>query len=158
MKCNICGAELAADATFCEACGAAVTPATTEALEGDLLDAPQKNPGKVLGILSFIFSLVSLVAGLALSCCCFFTCAYFGPIIGIAVGLIFAIAGIILGAIGLKKSKSAGFKNGLALAGLIISCVFIVLQILLIIGLIIFIVFFGGIAIFEEMMNSAMYY
>lgn len=56
-----------------------------------------ENPGKVLGIIGFIL-------------------AFFLP----PVGLILSIVGFV-------KSKKAGFKNGLALAGIILNSVFLVL-------------------------------
>ena len=56
-----------------------------------------ENPGKVLGIVGFIL-------------------AFFFPLVG-----------LILSIIGFVKSKKAGFKNGLALAGIILNSVFLVL-------------------------------
>jgi len=64
------------------------------------------NPGHSFGIASLITALVG-----------------FGPV------------GIILGIIGLKKSKSAGHKNGLALAGLIAGIVTTILAIVFIVSL-----------------------
>lgn len=60
------------------------------------------DPGRTLGI-------VGIVLG-ALGLCC-----------GIS-----AIAGLIVSIIGMQKSKNAGFKNNLALAGIIVSAVMIV--------------------------------
>lgn len=64
------------------------------------------NPGKTLGIVSLILSIVG-------------------------VGLV----GLILGIIGLNKSKAAGQKNGLALAGIIVGALNIVASIILIVVL-----------------------
>lgn len=59
---------------------------------------PPHNPGKVMGIIGFVFAFVGL-----------------------------HIPGLILSIIGLAKSKKAGQKNGLALAGIILNSVFMFL-------------------------------
>ena len=149
MKCNACGAELANNATVCDACGASVTP-IEEALEGEVLtNVPQKNPGKTLGIASFILALSSVVLPILLDSCC--TCAslflpflVFGAIIPGLIRSIGPVVGLILGIIGLKKSKAAGYKNGLALAGVIISAILIGLTVLgIIIGVVLAILYFA---------------
>ena len=122
MKCNICGAELAENATCCDICGAAVVADTLGSSFGEL---PAKNPGKVLGILSLIFGIIAIVLGTICSC----SCACLGSILP----AIFAIVGVILGIIGMSKSKAAGFSNPLALVGLILSGVAIVIMLLFII-------------------------
>jgi hypothetical protein len=66
------------------------------------MDAPQKNPGKVLGIIAMILGIFGLV-----------------PICG---GLS-AIVGIILGVLGKKKSSEAGMPSGMAKAGIICGAV-----------------------------------
>lgn len=53
-------------------------------------------------------------------------------------GVVLAIAGIILSAIGLKKSKAAGFKNPLAKAGLISGIIITILTTLLIAFFVVF--------------------
>lgn len=77
-------------------------------------------PGKTLGIVSLVLGLVG-----------FFIIAFAAP-----------IAGIITGVIAGRQSKAAGVKNTPAKAGLIISIVALVLQI---IGVIIFAVVIGGV-------------
>ena len=64
--------------------------------------APKKDPGKVLGIVGFSLAMGSFV---------------------VSDGVLLAIAGIIVSAIGFKKSKEAGFNNGFAKAGLISSII-----------------------------------
>ncbi|GII98890.1 hypothetical protein Slu03_12680 [Sediminihabitans luteus] len=58
--------------------------------------APEKNPGKTLGIVGFVFS------------------------------FLFALVGLILSIVALNKSRAAGYSNGLAVAGIVISAVVIV--------------------------------
>ncbi len=83
----------------------APTPAPTPAPvapEQPAAPAPTgENPGKTMGILSLIFSLLG-----------------------------FGIVGLILGIVGLKKSKSAGMSNGLALAGIILGIIGIIVGII----------------------------
>lgn len=57
-----------------------------------------KNPGKTLGIIGFIFGFIFFLN----------------------------IPGLILSIIGLVKSKAAGFKNGLAIAGIVLNSVVLV--------------------------------
>lgn len=68
---------------------------------------PQKrNPGKVCGILSLIFSII----------CYPFMIAY-------GSGIPFWIAALILGIVGSSLSKRNGFKNGMAKAGILITLI-----------------------------------
>ncbi len=68
---------------------------------------PQKrNPGKVCGILSLIFSII----------CYPFMLAY-------GSGIPFWIAALILGIVGSSVSKRNGFKNGMAKAGILITLI-----------------------------------
>lgn len=68
-------------------------------------------------------------------------------IVGLILAFVFTIVGLILSIIANSQSKAAGYKNGPAKAGIIISVIFIVLGI---IGGIIFAVagasLFGGLA------------
>lgn len=152
MFCTNCGAQNADNATFCANCGAALnantqqqqaqptsyddtcvlneTPAqqpynnqaysqpeyipTVEA-------APTSDPGKVFGIISLICGILGL-----LNACCYGT------------GLIYAIAGLILGNIGGKKSTEAGFENKLAKTGKTLSIIGLILSILAVVGFIIY--------------------
>jgi hypothetical protein len=84
--------------------------------QNDAQPTPQHNPGSTLGIVSIIVSLFGL-------------------------GLI----GLILGIIGLKKSKAVGMGNGAAVAGIVISILSIIGG-LLVIGLL----FFGASEIVQK--------
>ncbi|MCL1838251.1 MAG: hypothetical protein FWG47_02910 [Propionibacteriaceae bacterium] len=70
--------------------------------------APQGNPGTTMGV-------VGLILGLLL-----------GPL---------AFIGLILSFIGLRKSKAVGMKNGVAVAGIIISIVFFLISIPIVLAL-----------------------
>lgn len=63
---------------------------------------PPVDPGRTLGIVGIVLGAIGLCCGLS------------------------AIAGLIVSIIGFQKSKNAGFKNNLALAGIIVSAVMIV--------------------------------
>jgi hypothetical protein len=54
-------------------------------------------------------------------------------IVGLILAFFVSPAGIIVSAIGLSRSRKAGNKNGLALAGLILSIVFFVVTVLVIV-------------------------
>ena len=51
-------------------------------------------------------------------------------IVGLVLAFVFALAGIIVSAIALKKSKEAGFKNTIAKVGLILSIVLFVVGVI----------------------------
>ena len=70
---------------------------------------PQNNPGRGLGIAGMVLGITGLVFGLFLSVFVF-------PII-------MSIAGLVLSAISMKKSKEVGAPAGMAVAGLVCSCV-----------------------------------
>jgi MFS family permease len=84
----------------------------------------QTNPGKTLGIVGLILGIVG------------FFLAFLGP-----------IAGLIVSIIGLVKSRKAGQKNGLAVAGIIVSIVALIANIVVTIILISLAATFGGTAI-----------
>lgn len=77
--------------------------------------APVSVPGKGLGIASMVLGIVALV---------FFCTSWFA--------IACALVGCILGAIGLKKAKDAGVKNGMAVAGLVCSVIALALDIIII--------------------------
>ncbi len=68
------------------------------------LERPKRDTGKVLGILSLIFSLVG-----------------YPFLICYGAGLLYWLAALITGGIGLSLSKRNGYKNGRAKAGIIIT-------------------------------------
>ncbi|CAN5242077.1 DUF4190 domain-containing protein [Frigoribacterium sp. UYMn621] len=57
-------------------------------------------------------------------------------IVGFILAFFVSPAGIIVSAIGLVRSRRAGQKNGLALAGLILSIVFLILTIVLVVAVV----------------------
>ena len=67
---------------------------------------PVADPGKGLGIAGFVL-------------------AFFGPL---------SLVGVILSIVGLVKSRRAGQKNGLALAGIILSAIVLVVSTVIIVG------------------------
>ncbi len=85
---------------------------------------PSVNPGKTLGI-------VGLVLG----------------IVGFFVAFLAPIAGLIVSILGLNKSKKAGHKNGFAIAGIIVSSVALVANIIAVIVVASLAASFGGTAI-----------
>jgi hypothetical protein len=82
------------------------------------------NPGKTLGIVGLVLGVVGFVV------------MFLGP-----------IAGLIVSIIGLSKSKKVGLKNGLAVAGIIVSSVALIANIILTIVLVSLAATFGGAAI-----------
>lgn len=98
MFCPKCGAQNPDGATFCATCGEAFAApqATVQVPAG----AP-KVPGKGLGIASLVLGIVAFII----------------------FGIPCSITGLVLGAVGLAKAKAAGMKNGMALAGVILSIV-----------------------------------
>lgn len=111
MKCTICGAELAENATFCEKCGAIIDNSANEqevVASESVVDAAQ-DPGKGLGIASLICGILSLVG--------------FGCLPG--------VIGVILGFISKKKSAAVGLEAAKPTKiGIILSIIGIVLGIL----------------------------
>jgi MFS family permease len=83
-----------------------------------------ENPGKTLGIVGLVLGIVG------------FGLMFLGP-----------IAGLIVSIIGRSKSKKAGFPNGIALAGIIVSSVALVANIIVTVILISVAATFGGAAI-----------
>jgi hypothetical protein len=77
----------------------------------------QTDPGKTLGIVGFIFAFVGL-----------------------------QVFGLILSILGFTKSKKAGIKNSLALAGIIVNSVFLLLAIAVSLLFIVTLVSYGGIS------------
>ncbi len=130
MKCPVCGVEVEEGVKFCPTCGAemeAQTPVeNTASMDGELIDAaPAKDSGKIFGIVAMILGIAALAIGFVLSC----SCACLGSILP----MLMAIAGIVLGVVGMNMSKKAGFKNNMALVGIILSAVAIVIMIVMII-------------------------
>ena len=123
MYCNNCGKDVAEGLTYCDACGAELNAETFSDEELDI--APAKDTGKTLGIVSLILSIASVILGVPCSC----ACACLGGI----VPFLCAVGSIVTGAIGMSKSKAAGYKNTLGLIGIIISVVAIIVIIVFVI-------------------------
>jgi len=129
MFCENCGKEVLNGSSFCENCGASFNTNTNSFSPNDMPSGSFYNPNvgnvnnnvksgttNVLAIVGFILSLVGILASCA-------TC----------IGLLFGIAGLILGIIAKKQIKATPDQggNGLATAAIIISIVDIVLSIAL---------------------------
>ena len=82
------------------------------------------NPGKTMGIVGLVLGIVGFVA------------AFVGP-----------IAGLIVSIIGRSKSKAVGQKNGIAVAGIIVSIVALIANIIAVIVIVGLGVAFGGAAV-----------
>lgn len=140
MICKNCGSEVSG--AYCEYCGARVEQngeeqqqiyrdpyvdngyQTTEQIVDAQPSQPEKDPGKGLGIAALVLGIFAILFGTI--CSCLAAC------LGGFLPLVCGIAGIVLGAIGYKKSKAAGFSNKLALIGMIISIVAVVLIVIFI--------------------------
>lgn len=99
MFCKYCGQQLQDDSAFCYRCGARLAPPVTVAPPQSAV--PQKKPVNGFGIAAFVVGIVTAVLGIYL--------------------FIFAIAGIVLGAIGVARRKNYS-SNWLAITGLVLSC------------------------------------
>ncbi len=143
MVCNVCGASNADDAKFCANCGNVFGNAAAEqagnsfgydpnvaSVEPNYSTTPEiTDPGKTFGLVSMIIGIVSTVLGLV--CSCALSC------IGGFLPALAGIAGIVLGILGMNKSKQVGLKNKFALIGIILSSVGVgVVLIIVIINLI----------------------
>jgi hypothetical protein len=82
------------------------------------------NPGKTLGIVGLVLGVVGFVV------------VFLGP-----------IAGLVVSIIGLVKSRKVGQKNGFALAGIIVSSVALIVNIIAVVVLVSFAATFGGTAV-----------
>lgn len=107
-----------------------------------------KKPGKALGVVSMIFSILSFLAAL-LGCGC--TCcpySFFLVFAGAGIALILSMVGFILGVIAGKKSKAAERRNVFATIGTILSAIIFVVVLvtsvtLLVLLILVFISGFG---------------
>ncbi len=129
MFCTKCGSPLPEDG-ICKVCAVNEEPVAepvaepvTELVEEPVAEPteeaapelPAVDPGKTLGIISMILGIVAVLLNTVCSCI---------PLIGCfttTIAIIAAIAGAVLGFIAMSKSKAAGFKNTLALVGVILS-------------------------------------
>ena len=116
MVCRNCGAQLPENATFCQNCGTAVMPAQP-VYQAPIPVAPVTVPGKGQGVASMVLGIISLVL----------FCIWY-------IALPCAIIGLVLGAVGSSKAKKAGMKNGMATAGIVMSCIALGLALLAVAG------------------------
>lgn len=105
--CPNCGKELNDGADICLKCGHMINNQN---------NTNTTSKTNVIGIVGFVVSIIA-----------FFTSFFF-------VGIIFAIASLILSIIGITSSKKLNNGKGLSIAGLIISIISIVISILMIIA------------------------
>lgn len=126
MFCPKCGAQNADDIAFCTNCGNQLNNNQQQAQQAQ--QAPQQPvyqqpvyqqpvyqqpmapapvvPGKGMSIASMVLGIASLV----------FFCAWY-------IAIPCSIVGVILGALGMKKAKMVGMKSGMAVAGIVCSCI-----------------------------------
>ena len=185
MFCKNCGIENPDGASFCRVCGSAlavapvieasadpvaetpveptvetpVQPASAPAAEGET--APKVtavDPGKGMGVAALVLGIIGLVTGTVCNCGC--ACTIFGVFISGPIAILLAIVGLILGIIGMKKSKTAGFKNTMALVGIILSGIALASGVIsLVIGILSFVPSFmeGFMEGFEQGYNGTYY-
>lgn len=129
MICPNCNNQISDGLNFCNQCGAALNPQVQPQVQPQAQPQVQPQvqpqyqvqyvpvapnvPGKGLGITSMVLGIVSL----ALFCVWY-------------IAIPCAIVAVILGAIGLNQSKSAGLKNGMAVAGIVCSVIAIAIVII----------------------------
>jgi len=110
----------------------------SEELDSTSSSAPS---GKTKGILGFVLSLVSFVLGGWVIAALFAATFSVG---GAALGLLLPIGAIVLSAMGMKASKAAGEKRGLAVAGLVIGICALVYLAIVVSGVAAMASFVGG--------------
>lgn len=118
MFCPNCGAQNADNVAFCASCGAnlGAQQPVYQAPVQPVYQAPvqpvyqqpaqQPVPGKGMGIAGMVLGIVALVL----------FCWWY-------VAIPCAIVGAILSGVALKKAQEVGKKNGMAVAGLVCSCI-----------------------------------
>ncbi len=94
-----------------------------------------KDDGNTVGLIGFIFSIVSIVL-------------FWIPFFGAAL----AVTGIVLSAVGLGKQKS---NRGLVIAGLVVGIVAFILSVIVLLGMFLF---FAGITSAAHSMNYTLNY
>ena len=132
MFCRNCGANIPDDSRVCTVCGVPVEqqqpdfqqPAQEQPVyQQPVYQSPAFSqpipqmttvPGKGMAVASLVLGIVSLV----------FFCVWY-------IALSCGIVGLILGGIAMNKAKTVGMRNGLAVAGLVCSCIGVGLMVLL---------------------------
>ncbi len=148
MFCPNCGNASAEDQLYCQNCGASLQqpevqqpevqqpevqqpevqqpevqqpevqqyPYTQQPYQTQFMQVGSAVPSKGMGIASMVLGIVSLA----------FFCAWY-------IALPCAVVGVILGGLALSKAKEAGAKNGMAVAGVVCSCIALGIAIILMI-------------------------
>ena len=127
--CINCGKEIAEGSNVCPSCGTPVNGAQATPTQTVVVNAAQPKQSNGMALAGFIISLVSTIL------CC-------GSLNWLS--LIFSIIGVV------KAKDVNGNGKGLAIAGIIISCIGLILTIL-------FFVLGSGLAVFDEIANSSTY-
>ncbi len=124
MICKVCNAENKPNAAFCENCGATLEQETvvTKSCNSDV---PATDPGKTLSLVSLILGIAAIVFGTI--CSCVFSC------LGGLIPMVLGVVAIILGILGMNKSKAAGFNNKQGMVGMILGIATIVIVVIFII-------------------------
>ena len=149
MICKSCGYENAEGSVFCANCGASMEAPVAEVVaDQPYVETPvvaEKKKAEPMGIIAMILGIVGLLGSTFCSCLC--------GCLGGSPALIMCIAGVVLGIIGLNKSKKQGEKNTMALVGIILSGVGILLFIIFaLVGGAISTAILGDTEIFEDLM------
>ena len=133
MICKACNAENAPDSAFCAKCGASLTdPNPNPATAATSLSV---DPGKTMNLVSMILGIAALSLSTMAPCSC-------GQIEASDYMLVFglSIASIILGIMGINKSKAACFNGKQGKIGIILSILASVILILITVILVIAII------------------
>lgn len=142
VYCKNCGSEVPTE-DVCPNCGTVVKTEQEEVFETSVIEdssfkanvydsTPAVDPGKGKGIAALVLGIVSIV----FTTVCCLTCCGFGS-------LVTSIIGMVLGSSAKKISAAAGFKNGKAKAGFILSLISLILSILGIIAAIVVVALYG---------------
>lgn len=151
MICKSCGYENAEGSVFCANCGASMEAPVAEVVaDQPYVETPvvaEKKKAEPMGIIAMILGILGLLGSTFCSCLC--------GCLGGSPALIMCIAGVVLGIIGLNKSKKQGEKNTMALVGIILSGVGILLFIIFaLVGGAISTAILGDTEIFEDLMHE----
>lgn len=122
MICRMCGCKIPADSAFCPVCSQQTGYVPPRPQAQQAYYAPpqpqaqprQKNKINVFAVVGFILSMASVLVW---------------EYLGVAMG----IAGLVLGIVGLKKSKETGKGKGFAIAAIVVGVLGIVLNVTLIV-------------------------
>lgn len=151
MICKSCGYENAEGSVFCANCGASMEAPVAEVVaDQPYVETPvvaEKKKAEPMGIIAMILGILGLLGSTFCSCLC--------GCLGGSPALIMCIAGVVLGIIGLNKSKKQGEKNTMALVGIILSGVGILLFIIFaLVGGAISTAILDDTEIFEDLMHE----